>query len=61
MELFDGNRETLNIAHECIDRHVDGDRTAVILAHADGRDESISFADISRESSQFAHWLEARA
>ncbi len=58
-ELFDGSRETLNIAHECIDRHVDGDRTAVILAHADGRDELISFADIARESSQFAHYLEA--
>ena len=23
-ELFDGDRERLNIAHECIDRHVDG-------------------------------------
>jgi acetyl-CoA synthetase len=59
-QLFDGNRDALNIAHECIDRHVDGDRTAVILAHADGRDELLSFADISRESSQFAHWLVAQ-
>ncbi len=59
-ELFDGNRETLNIAHECIDRHVDGDRLAVILAHADGRDEKLSFADVSRASSQFAHWLVAQ-
>ena len=24
-ELFDGDRERLNIAHECIDRHVDGE------------------------------------
>jgi acetyl-CoA synthetase len=59
-ELFDGSRERLNIAHECIDRHVDGSRTAVILAHADGRDEALSFADISRESSQFAHYLAAQ-
>jgi len=59
-ELFDGTRDALNIAHECIDRHVDGNRTAVILAHADGRDEAISFADISSESSRFAHYLAAQ-
>ena len=59
-ELFDGDRERLNIAHECIDRHVDGGRPAVILAHADGRDEILSFADIARESSQFAHYLAAQ-
>jgi len=56
-ELFDGGRDKLNIAHECIDRHADGDRIAVILAHADGDDEAITFAAISRESSQFAHYL----
>ena len=33
---------------------------AVILAHADGRDEELSFADIARESSQFAHYLAAQ-
>jgi acetyl-CoA synthetase len=59
-ELFDGNRDSLNIAHECIDRHVDGEKVAVILAHADGRDETITFADISRASSQFAHYLQAQ-
>jgi acetyl-CoA synthetase len=56
-ELFDGNREHLNIAHECIDRHVEGNRTAVIVAHADGRDELLSFAELARGSSQFAHYL----
>jgi len=56
-ELFDGGRDKLNIAHECIDRHADGDRIAVILAHADGDDEAITFEAISRESSQFAHYL----
>jgi acetyl-CoA synthetase len=59
-ELFDGDRDRLNIAHECIDRHVDADRIAVILAHADGRDETLSFAEISRQSSQFAHYLAAQ-
>ena len=28
-ELFDGDRERLNIAHECIDRHATSDRVAV--------------------------------
>ena len=57
-ELFDGNRERLNIAHECIDRYAAvTDRAAIIVAHADGRDESLSFAEISRASSQFANCL----
>ncbi len=37
-DLFDGDRERLNIAHECILRHADGTgRVAVRIAHADGR------------------------
>ena len=36
-ELFDGDRERLNIAHECIDRHAGKADPAVIVAHADGR------------------------
>jgi acetyl-CoA synthetase len=63
-ELFDGDRDALNIAHECIDRHAQsdhgGDRVAVILAHADGRDEALTFRDIARTSSQFAHYLAAQ-
>lgn len=60
-ELFDGNREALNIAHECVDRHVDAaDRIAVRIAHASGRDEAVHFRDLSETSSRFAHWLEAR-
>jgi acetyl-CoA synthetase len=57
--LFDGNRERLNIAHECIDRHP-GERIAIRIAHADGRDEALSFADISRLAARFAHYLAAR-
>jgi len=56
-ELFDGDREHLNIAHECIDRHAAGDRTAVILVRADGEDETITFRRIAEGSARFAHHL----
>lgn len=56
-ELFDGDREYLNIAHECVDRHADSVRDAVVVIHADGRDETISYRDLSDDSSRFAHWL----
>ena len=56
--LFDGDRERLNIAHECIDRHAaDPDRIAVRIAHDDGRDEFITFHAIARLSAQFANYL----
>ena len=58
-ELFDGDREHLNIAHECIDRHAGKADPAVIVAHADGRDEILSFRELSEESSRFAHYLAA--
>jgi acetyl-CoA synthetase len=56
-DLFDGDRESLNIAHECIDRHVDGERVAVVVIHADGPDETLSFRRISEDSARFARWL----
>jgi acetyl-CoA synthetase len=57
-KLFDGDREHLNIAHECIRRHADGSgRAAVRIAHADGSDEILSFDQIAKGSAQFAHWL----
>jgi len=57
-DLFDGNREYLNIAHECVSRHADGSgRTAVRIAHADGTDKALSFDEIAAGSSRFAHWL----
>ncbi|MFM0006246.1 acyl-CoA synthetase [Paraburkholderia dipogonis] len=59
-DLVDGEPPLLNIAHECIDRHVDGDRTAVIIAHADGCDEILSFREISETSSRVAHYLHAQ-
>ena len=56
--LFDGDREQMNIARECMVRHADGSgRTAVRIAHADGSDELLSFDEIAAGSAQFAHWL----
>jgi len=60
-ELFDGDRERLNIAHECMTRHADGSgRPAVRIAHADGSDEILSFDGISAGAARFAHWLDAQ-
>jgi acetyl-CoA synthetase len=60
-ELFDGNRDYFNIAHECISRHADGSgRTAVRIAHADGTDKFLSFDEIAVGSARFAHWLEEK-
>lgn len=56
--LFDGDRDRMNIAHECILRHADGsDRPAVRIAHADGEDEILSFDEIATGAARFAHWL----
>lgn len=57
-DLFDGDREHLNIVQECILRHADGSgRAAVRIAHADGSDEILSFDAIAAGSARFAHWL----
>lgn len=59
-DLFDGDRRKMNIAHECIDRHVDGERPAVVLVRATGEDETLSFRQISEGSARFAHFLLAQ-
>lgn len=60
-DLFDGSRESFNIAHECIDRHVsDSEGVAVRVIHADGHDEELTFARLATRSAQFAHWLVER-
>ena len=56
-ELFDGDRERLNLAHECVDRHPAG-ATALRLAFADGRLETHTFGDLAAWSSRFAHLLQ---
>ena len=59
--LFDGDRDRLNIAHECVDRWAkDPARIALRIAHADGTPETITFAALSTAASRFAHWLRAQ-
>lgn len=58
--LFDGNRDALNIAHECVDRHAASGRDALIVANASGEDEVITYEALSADSSRFAHHLLAR-
>lgn len=58
-ELFDGDREKLNLAHECLDRHRERGR-AVSVIHAEGRVEHLDYAELADASSRFAHWLEQR-
>ena len=53
-DIFDGDRERLNLAHECVDRHVDRG-TALRIKHADGRTEEPSFGELSAWSSRFAN------
>ncbi|MFC1857179.1 acyl-CoA synthetase [Thermodesulfobacteriota bacterium] len=58
-DLFDGNKEKLNITHECLDRH--GDKgTAVRLKFADGHTEKYTFKELSEWTSRFANFLENR-
>ncbi|HAA93149.1 MAG: acetate--CoA ligase [Rhodospirillaceae bacterium] len=56
-DMFDGDRAHFNITHECIDRFASRQEPALRIAHADGRDEFISFAELSRLSAQVAHYL----
>jgi acetyl-CoA synthetase len=58
--LFDGDRADFNITHECIDRHAGEGRTAVIVAHAEGRDEIVGYDELARDAARFAHCLAAR-
>jgi acetyl-CoA synthetase len=55
-KLFDGDRQRLNLAHECVDRHV-GRGTALRLQFADGRREEHDFGALAAWSSRFAHFL----
>lgn len=55
-ELFDGDRERMNLAHECIDRH-QHKGTAVSVKFADGHSEHYAYADLADLSGRFASWL----
>lgn len=58
-KVFDGEKENLNIAHECVDRHPKKD-IAIRLKKSDGSREVYTFEEISRLTSQFANMLERR-
>jgi acetyl-CoA synthetase len=57
-QLFDGDREHLNLAHECVDRHA-GKGTALRIQHANGRRDEHDFDELAAWSSRFANFLEA--
>jgi acetyl-CoA synthetase len=57
-EMFDGDRDAMNLAHECLDRHRDRGR-AISVKHHDGRTEHLDYAQLADSTSQFAHWLDA--
>lgn len=59
-ELFDGSRDALNIATECVDRYAASGRDALIVVNAAGGDEVISYEELAADSSRFAHYLLAR-
>lgn len=55
-ELFDGNRDRMNLTLECIDRH-QGQGNAISVKFADGRCEHYDYTSLSELSSRFANWL----
>ena len=57
--LFDGSREWLNIAFECLDRH-DAGWVAARILRPDGGVEVLRFGELSTQTAQFAHALERR-
>ncbi|MDY6968121.1 MAG: AMP-binding protein [Spirochaetota bacterium] len=56
-EIFDKDRDHLNIAYECVDRHPK-DKIGIRIKYSDRRTETYTFGEISRWSSQFANMLE---
>jgi len=58
-KLFDGDRDRLNLAHECVDRHV-GRGTALRIKFDDGRVEEHGFRELAAWSSRFANLLARR-
>ncbi|KAF1021238.1 MAG: Acetyl-coenzyme A synthetase [Paracidovorax wautersii] len=59
-DLFEGDREAFNIAHECVDRHAGTGRDALIVVRAGGGEEVIGYRQLSADSARLAHWLQAQ-
>ena len=55
-QLFDGNKNELNISYECLDRHP-RINTAVRICYEKSPSRSISFGELIDNSNRFANWL----
>jgi acetyl-CoA synthetase len=55
-DVFDGSRDEFNIAHECIDRHVDKG-TGLRIKFADGETREYGFEELAKLSNRFANAL----
>ncbi len=56
-DLFDGTRDHMNLAHECLDRH-SGKGRAISVKHDSGDIEHLDYDELIISTSQFAHQLE---
>lgn len=55
-QVFDGDKDNFNIAHECVDRHPKTDE-ALRIKFSDGREERYTFQQFSDATSQLANFL----
>lgn len=58
-KMFDKDRNHLNIAYECVDRHPKN-KTAIRLKNSDRSSEFYTFGELSKLTSQFANMLEKK-
>lgn len=57
-ELFDGDRTSLNIAHECLDRHANSDINITIMREIG--EETHLIAEVTSWANRFAHFLASK-
>lgn len=58
-DFVDGSPESINTAHECLDRHR-GNGDAIRIKYDDGSTDRHTFTELSEGAAQFAHLLEDR-
>ncbi len=56
-EVFDGNKQKFNIAHECVSRH-SSEKIGIRIKFDDRHEEIYTFREFDRYVSQFANFLE---
>ncbi len=52
-----GESDAVSLGHSIVDRHVDSDRTALIVVSRDGTDRKLSYRELSEASNRFANAL----